>query len=112
MEEMMTEHVLVVGATGLIGRRAMEHFARTKARTTALSRRRPLDTYGAHHIALDLTDERACTEALAELNDVTQVVFAALHEEADLVSGWLDDRHLQRNAAMLRNVVEVIVRES
>ena len=42
------------------------------------------------------------------MTDVTQVVFAALHEEADLVAGWLEERHVRRNGDMLRNLVEVV----
>jgi nucleoside-diphosphate-sugar epimerase len=106
----MERHVLVTGATGLVGRAAMEHFARAGVRTTAVSRRRPLETYGAEFISLDLADENACADALSGLTDVTQVVFAALHEEPELVAGWLMDKHIKRNGAMLRNCVEVIDR--
>ena len=104
----MQRHVLVAGATGLVGRAAMEHFARAGVRTTAVSRRRPMETYGADFVSLDLADETACATALGGLTDVTQVVFAALHEEPELVAGWLMERHIKRNGAMLRNLVEVI----
>jgi nucleoside-diphosphate-sugar epimerase len=108
----MEQHVLVAGATGLVGRAAMEHFARKGVRTTAVSRRRPWDTYGAQWLSADLADEAACADALGRLADVTQVVFAALHEEADLVAGWLEDRHVRRNGDMLRNLVEIVDRAS
>jgi len=108
----MSKHVLVAGATGLVGRAAMEHFGRLGVRTTAVSRRRPSDTYGAHFIPLDLADAEACNEALGGLTDVTQVVFAALHEESELVAGWLRERHIRRNGEMLRNLVEPIDRAS
>ncbi len=108
----MEKHVLIAGATGLVGRAAMEHFARSGARTTAVSRRRPMDTYGADFIALDLADRDACAQALSGLTDVTQVVFAALHEEPELVAGWLWQEHIQRNGEMLRNLVEPIDRAS
>jgi nucleoside-diphosphate-sugar epimerase len=108
----MGAHVLVAGATGLVGRAAMQHFARSGVRTTAASRRRPFDTYGADFVALDLTDPAACADALGPLDDVTQVVFAALHEESDLVAGWLQERHIKRNGAMLRNLLEVVDRAS
>jgi nucleoside-diphosphate-sugar epimerase len=103
-------HVLVTGATGLVGRAAMEHFAKRGFATTAVSRRRPYDTYGARWLSLDLADEAACRAALGEMSDVTQIVFAALHEEPDLVAGWLQQKHVDRNAAMLRNTVEPIAR--
>jgi nucleoside-diphosphate-sugar epimerase len=102
--------VLVTGATGLVGRAAMEHFARAGVKTTAVSRRRPFDTYGANFLSVDLADERACREAFEGLADVTQIVFAALHEEPDLVSGWTSQAHVDRNAAMLRNTLEVVAK--
>lgn len=105
-------HILVTGATGLVGRAAMEHFARAGYKTTAVSRRRPFDTYGARFLSVDLADEVACREAFAGLGDVTQIVFAALHEEADLVAGWTKQSHIDRNAAMLRNTVEAIAPRS
>lgn len=103
------EHVLVTGATGLVGRAAVEHFARAGVRTTAVSRRRPFDTYGAGFVSLDLADADAARAALAGLTDVTQIVFAALHEEPDLVTGWTSPAHVERNAAMLRNTLEPIL---
>jgi len=103
-------HVLVTGATGLVGRAAMEHFARRGFQTTAVSRRRPYDTYGAHWLSLDLADEAACRAAFSSMSDVTQIAFAALHEEPDLVAGWLQQEHVDRNGAMLRNTVEPIAR--
>jgi nucleoside-diphosphate-sugar epimerase len=102
-------HVLVTGATGLVGRAAMEHFARAGCKTTAVSRRPPFDTYGANFLSVDLADAQACRDAFAGLGDVTQIVFAALHEEPDLVAGWTSEAHIARNAAMLRNTVEAIV---
>lgn len=101
-------HILVTGATGLVGRAAMEHFARAGYKTTAVSRRVPFDTYGARFLSVDLADERGCREAFAGLGDVTQIVFAALHEEPDLVAGWTSQAHVERNAAMLRNTVEAV----
>ena len=59
----MSEHILVAGATGLVGFAAMKHFAEKGFKVTALSRRRPFETFGATHIPLDLTDRAACAEA-------------------------------------------------
>lgn len=105
-------HVLVTGASGLVGRAAMEHFARAGYKVTGTSRRAPFDTYGAAHLSVDLADERACRDAFARLGDVRQIVFAALHEEPDLVSGWTSQAHVERNAAMLRNTVEAVAPNS
>jgi nucleoside-diphosphate-sugar epimerase len=108
----MAEHVLITGAGGLVGRSAMQHFAEKGVRTTAVSRRRPPNTYGAAHLALDLGDAAACEAALGPLSDVTQLIFAAVHEEPQLVSGWTSQTHVDRNALMLRNTLEVVDRAS
>lgn len=108
----MDEHVLITGASGLVGRAAMQHFAQKGVKTTAVSRRPPLHDYGATYRSVDLGDAAACEEAFGDLSDVTQVVFAAVYEEPDLVAGWTADSHVQRNALMLRNTLEVVDRAS
>ncbi|MBC9732352.1 NAD-dependent epimerase/dehydratase family protein [Nocardioides marmotae] len=105
----MARHVVVTGATGLVGRAAMEHFARAGVRTTAVSRREPYDTHGATHLPLDLTDEDACLRELGALEDVTHLVFAALHEEPDLVAGWTSPAHGETNGRMLQNTLESLL---
>src|SRR5262249_55918909 len=106
------EHVLVAGATGLVGRAAMEHFARAGYRTTAVSRRPPFDTSGADFISVDLADRAACEAAFGAVRDCTRIVFAAVQDEADLVAGWLDEAHVRRNGDMLRNTVDAVARGS
>ncbi|KAK3080423.1 hypothetical protein LTS18_001514 [Coniosporium uncinatum] len=105
---MPSDHVLITGATGLVGRACMHHYASQGYKTTAVSRRTPPTTYGASFLSVDLSSASACSAAFAHLTDVTQIVFAALHEEPDLVSGWTSPAHVERNAAMLRNCVEAV----
>jgi len=106
---MSREHILVTGATGVVGRSAMRHYAERGYKVTAVSRRKPLKTYGASWISVDLADAEACKKALNPLTDVAQIVFAALHEEADLAAGWLQKGQIDRNEAMLSNTVEAVV---
>lgn len=106
------EHVLVAGATGLVGRAAMEHFARAGYRTTAVSRRPPFETFGAHFLSVDLADRAACEAAFGGIRDCTRIVFAAVQDEQDLVAGWLDEVHVRRNGDMLRNTVDVVTSAS
>ena len=40
-------HILITGASGLVGRAAMEHFAKAGYLTTAVSRLKPCRTYRA-----------------------------------------------------------------
>src|ERR1700722_2095467 len=106
------EHVLVTGATGLVGRAAMEHFARAGYRTTAVSRRPPFETFGADLLSVGLADPAACEAAFGSIRDCTRIVFAAVQDERDLVAGWLDEVHVRRNGDMLRNTVDVVTSAS
>jgi nucleoside-diphosphate-sugar epimerase len=106
------EHVLVTGATGLVGRAAVEHFTNAGYRTTAISRRRPFDAYGAAFLSVDLADRAACEVAFGGIRDCTRIVFAAVEDQPDLVAGWTDQAHVDRNGEMLRNIVDIVTRAS
>ena len=99
----MQEHVLIAGATGLVGFAAMKHFATRGYKVTAVSRRKPFETFGARHVALDLTDRAACADTLSAMTDVTRVVYAALYEKPGLVAGWLEADQIETNRRMLEN---------
>jgi nucleoside-diphosphate-sugar epimerase len=103
--------VLIAGASGVVGKAALEHFAATGWRVVALSRRRPRVPPGIafEHVPLDLADPRACASALASIRDITHVVYAALHEKPGLVRGWRDEDQMQRNLEMLRNLLETLL---
>ncbi|KAF2421151.1 nucleoside-diphosphate-sugar epimerase [Tothia fuscella] len=102
--------ILVTGASGLVGRDCMEYYSKLGYTVTAVSRKPPLQTYGAQFLSVDLSDEDACVKAFSPLTDVVQIVFAALHEEADLVKGWQAKGHIDRNGLMLRNCVEAVLK--
>jgi len=101
---MTDKSVLIVGASGVVGRAAIEHFAALPDwRVTGLSRRIP-DTQGdATLLKLDLMDKTACEHVLSQLGHVTHVVYAALYEEPGLVAGWREDHQMQTNLEMLEN---------
>ena len=104
---MTQKHVLVAGASGLVGYAALKHFAQDpNVKVTAVSRRRPLNTFGADFISADLTDKARCAEIFAALGDVTHLVFAALYERPELVAGWVDPIHIDTNDQMLRNLFD------
>ncbi len=100
--------VLIAGASGLVGRAAIEHYAQAGWQVIALSRRKPLVATGAHHIAVDLADRLSCGERLAAVQGVTHIVYAALQEKADLTQGWLEDDQIAVNLAMLVNLFDGI----
>ncbi|OAP56671.1 hypothetical protein AYL99_08783 [Fonsecaea erecta] len=102
------QQILVTGATGVVGRSAMQYYGERGYQVIAVSRRKPLNTYGASWHSLDLSDEAACRALLSPLTGIVQIVFAALHEEPDLVAGWTQPQQIDRNALMLRNTVEAV----
>lgn len=104
---MADRHVVVAGASGLIGQAAIERFAALGWRVTGVSRRLPGSLpEGATALQLDLLDQEASRAGLAHLKGVTHVVYAALSEDPGLMPGWLDARTMERNAAMLRNLFD------
>jgi len=102
----MAKKVVVAGATGLVGNAALRHFGSTGgAEIIALSRRRPRDLHGARHVALDLTDAAQCNAVASEFAGATHLIYAALHEEPNLVDGWRSDHQIRINDHMLRNLM-------
>jgi nucleoside-diphosphate-sugar epimerase len=98
--------VLVAGASGLIGQAAVREFAsRPGWQVIAVSRRAPAASASVTWLPLDLTDAAACREASHRLADVTHVIYAAVHEAPGLSPGWFDADVIERNAAMLRNLM-------
>lgn len=101
-------HILVVGASGVIGCGAVEHFARAGWRVTAVSRRRPIvaaECAFAHH-PVDLGDAAACRAAVAALPPVTHLVYAAVSEAPGLVAGWVDADRIAGNGRMFANILD------
>ena len=99
--------VLVAGASGLVGRAAMKHFAAEPGcAVLALSRRKPDETFGARWLPLDLTDQAACAALAPEFADATHLVYAALYEQPTLVAGWREQEQIRTNEAMLKNLFE------
>jgi nucleoside-diphosphate-sugar epimerase len=94
-------HVLVAGATGVVGRAAVEEFESLGTRVTMVSRRTPAYSTTATHIALDLSDRAACDAALASLGGVTHLVYTAL-SGVDIA----EPRAVVDNTEMLRNCLE------
>ena len=104
---MASKKVLIAGATGLVGRAAMKHFgSQAGCEVLALSRRKPDETFGARWQALDLLDGAACRALLPEFAGVTHLVYAALHEQPQLVAGWREDEQIRTNETMLKNLFE------
>lgn len=103
----MSDHVLVVGASGVVGSAALAHFAaRGDCEVTAVSRRPPLELAGARFRSVDLGDADACATLADEHRDVTRIVYAALFEKPGLVAGWFDPDQIERNRRMFANLLD------
>ncbi len=105
--------ILIAGASGLIGRAAIEHFARQPDwRVIALSRRAPEVDVAVEHLPVDLMDGDAVAALAPNLAGVTHLVYAALMEKPGLVRGWRDREQMDTNIAMLRHLFEPLSRHA
>jgi hypothetical protein len=104
-QQQQQQHVLVVGATGLLGRAVVEHFDALESwAVSSIARRELQGEHHSTHYQLDLTDGERCRAVLSsapELRSVTQVVYTALYG-----SDVWDEDERRVNLAMLKNVLE------
>ena len=105
---MMRKTVLVAGASGVVGRAAIRHFARCDGwDVIGVSRRIPEQVPGARLFNLDLADVEACADLMSRVGaDVTHLVFAAQYEAPGLADGWFDAQAIDLNRRMLTNLFE------
>src|SRR5690606_40640 len=88
------------------GRSLIDHFeGRPEWQIVGLSRREPDFETRAEWLSLDLRDAQARAR-LAGVTGVTHVIYAAVHDQADLVSGWSERDHADVNLQMLRTVMD------
>ncbi|MGB9378128.1 MAG: SDR family oxidoreductase [Mycobacteriales bacterium] len=72
----MNRHVLLVGATGVVGGAAARHLAGESGWKVTVASRRDPSLDAAAHISVDLLDRDVSTAAFSALRDVTHVVYA------------------------------------
>lgn len=103
--------VVVFGATGVIGRAAAEHFAGVVDGGVIGVSRRPLGVAGVTHVSVDLTDEADAARAIRsrDFSGTTHVVYAALQESPQLVSGWRDHELMARNLRMFEHALRPLL---
>lgn len=103
--------VLIVGASGLVGRAAVRRFAATPGwDVIGVSRRIPAGPDRGRHLSLDLADADACRALVETVGaGVTHLVFAAQYEALGLADGWFDEAAIDLNLRMLRNLFEPLV---
>lgn len=104
---MAQQRVFVAGASGVIGRAALEAFAAEGWAVLGLSRRPPRPAAGPHH-PVDLLAAAACAEALRALPPPTHLVYCALQESPGLVPGWYDPQVMETNRRMLEHLLDAL----
>ena len=105
---MQNRHVLIVGASGLVGSAAANSFIAAGWQVTTASRRAPEWVTGEYqHVTLDLTSESDCG-AVARLGNITHLVYTSVYELPGLVAGWSDPEQITTNDRMLRNLLGTI----
>jgi nucleoside-diphosphate-sugar epimerase len=99
--------VVVFGATGVVGRAAVERFASLPGWEVLAVSRRPVGLPGSAHVQVDLADGAASAAAMRSkaFSGTTHVVYAALQESADLISGWRDRELMGHNLRMFRHAL-------
>ena len=111
-KKIVPNKVLVTGASGLLGVAAIEKFLSAGWEVVGVSRRKPELPSGrdVEFLSVDLRNEETARAAFEPLTDITHIAYTALHEKPELVAGWSSKEQIETNNAMLRNVVEPIVR--
>jgi len=99
--------VLVVGASGVIGRDYIRHIEENPDwNAIGVSRRPPADTNRVRYISADLSDADAATEALSALPEITHMMYAGYTDRPT----WAEQ--CEPNAALLRNALDAVERGS
>ena len=102
----MKRKVLIAGASGVVGRAALDILAAIPDTEVIGISRRPPDAHLDKHYSLDLADRAACEAMLGGLTDITHLIYAALFEQPGLFAGWRDEGQMQTNLTMLKNCLE------
>src|SRR5262245_12986670 len=97
---------IVAGASGLIGRRISEHLRDSGWDVIGFARR-PGVTPGVRWIAVDLTDAADCKLRLQGLDSATHLFYAARFDHPEG-----QPEAVETNAAMLKNLVDVLERHA
>ena len=75
-----------------------------------MSRRRPdfVMRSGYRHFPVDIRNADAVASVVRDASPVTEVVYAALHEQPNLISGWVEQEQISTNRLMFANVLAAL----
>ena len=96
----------MIGATGLLGRDVLKYFKdKPDWDCIGLSRRDP-QLSGVMHLKSDLMDKKSIDDNANIFTSVTHVVYGALYEMDELISGWRHRQQIEYNSIMFTNFIE------
>ena len=96
----------MIGATGLLGRDVLKYFKdKPDWDCIGLSRRDP-QLSGVMHLKSDLMDKKSIDDHANIFTSVTHVVYGALYEMDELISGWRHKQQIEYNSIMFTNFIE------
>ncbi len=107
--------VLVIGASGIVGKSAIQEFINAGWETHGISRRYPevlAPEHQAkfHHHVVDLFDIEACRRELPKFAFVTHILYSALIEqEGDLMNSWQSAQNCADNQTMMENCLAILL---
>jgi nucleoside-diphosphate-sugar epimerase len=105
MTDRELKKALVVGASGVVGRRLAEYLhGLDDWEVVGLSRREPIGGSDVPRIAVDLTDAADSRKRLGGLSDVTHIFYEARFDHPEG-----QPEPIETNVAMFRNVVDTVV---
>ena len=100
--------LLVVGATGLLGKATIKYFKNKKDWKCAGLSRRPHKIRNVEYLRGDLLDKGSIDRLQSRLHDVTHVLYAALYEMDDLLIGWRHSEQIKTNTLMFQNLTNAL----
>ena len=100
--------LLVVGATGLLGKATIKYFKNKKDWKCAGLSRRPHNIRNVEYLQGDLLDKGSIDRLQSRLHDVTHVLYAALYEMDDLLIGWRHSEQIKTNTLMFQNLINAL----
>lgn len=112
----LSKSVLIIGASGIVGKSAVQEFINAGWETHGISRRYPEILAPEHqekfkHHKLDLFDVEACERELPKFSFITHILYSALIEQdGDLTNSWQSDENGKANQKMMENCLGILVK--
>ena len=111
------KNILILGASGIVGKSAVEMFIDDRSwNVYGISRRFPEILSEEHskklrHTSLDLFDAAACQEVLPKFSHITHILYTALIDHGtDMAETWRDEQNCIDNQTLFENCLSVLLK--